>query len=104
MTNEMKIWLIAKNILDNHGYMVDNISIHEHEENFDCFMKIYCSEGYCWELSKEVIEQEDITKGDSRLLATSDDFEYLFSEPWEGFNESGIEKAIEILSRYGVAE
>tara|TARA_R110000851_G_scaffold318322_1_gene482130 strand:- start:208 stop:519 length:312 start_codon:yes stop_codon:yes gene_type:complete len=103
MTKEKKIWIIANNILETHGYMVDNISIHDHKDGFDSFIKIYCSDGYCWELKKELIVNEELGACDSHLLADENDWDYQFSEPWDDFKESGIDKAIELLGGYGIS-
>lgn len=99
MSKEKFIWDIVSEILDSHGDMVDDISIHEHEECNDKFRKIYCSKGYCFEISEIPDEQEvwDDHRGEymeKRVL------EYEFNEPWDGFNEAGIDEAIKILNVY----
>jgi hypothetical protein len=107
MTKEKKLWGIVQNIMDNHGDEVDNISIHESGDWIDDYeegLKIYCSEGFCWELSREkCCEPEEVNETAVQDLQ-DDGFVYSFSEPWDGFKESGIDKAIKILGAYGVAE
>lgn len=94
-SKERIIWEIVDSILENHGDMVDNISIHESsgsycEEN----RKVYCSQGYCFELEKIEADESD-TSG------VEDGYVYSFNEPWDGFKEAGIDSAIQILSQYG---
>lgn len=103
MTKERKLWLIVQDILDNHGDYVDDISIHEstgywQDEGF----KIYVSAGYCWEIGREeMCAAEEVLNYEG---VDEDGWSYSFSEPWEEFKESGIDKAIEILGAYGLAE
>jgi len=103
MDKRKKIWLIVQKILDNHGDEVDNISIHQSGEWVDNLQegyKIYCSEGYCWEISREKA-CDSIEVEDNYLEGLQNDgFVYSFCEPWDDFLISGIDKAIEILERY----
>lgn len=100
LTKKKQIWLIVKNILDNHGDFVDNISIHEHNDCGDEFIKIYCSQGYCFELGKIYDEQEVFDEKKGKYVEKTV-FEYEFTEPWDGFKEAGLDKAIQILGVYG---
>jgi len=99
MTKERKIWDIVQNILENHGDFVDNISIHEGSDIDNESITIYNSDGYCWELLKgEVCEPDEVRNFDD---VDADGCVYSFQEPWEDFKNSGVDKAIEILSVYG---
>jgi len=93
MTRERLIWNIVSEILDTHGDEVDGMSIHEYTDAYgNDNRKIYHNQGYCFELSKE--EASDIE------ACIEEGFVYTFSEPWDGFQEAGIDKAIEILNEY----
>lgn len=98
---EKRLFEIVKDILENHGTDVDNISIHDSRTIYeeDEGYKVYCSEGYCWEVEKTYICDPDEVQDYSDV--DSSGFRYTFAEPWDGFKESGIEKAIEILGAYG---
>ena len=104
MTKEKQLWLIVQNILDTHGDQIDGISIHDDDdfrmgtENF----KIYHHDGFCWELQREsMCDPDDVDDVDPMEGVDDDGFVYSFAEPWDGFKESGIDKAIEILGTYG---
>ena len=98
MNKELFIWNVVTEILENHGDMVDDISIHENYQYDDECRKIYCSEGYCFELMREkVCEPEEVEETAVQDLQ-KDGFVYSFTEPWDGFKEAGIDKAIEILN------
>lgn len=93
-SEERHLWEMTSDILDNHGDMVDDIHICEHEEFGTEYRKVYCSEGYCLELSKEeswMDEEQTIPGGEEGFM-------YVFTEPWDGFKEAGYDKAVEILS------
>ena len=77
MSKEKQIWDIVSYILGNYGEEVDGISIHESEkaENGELHRKIYTH----------------------HMNIVEDGCVYYFCEPWDEFNEAGIEKAIEIL-------
>lgn len=86
------LWEMTSDILDNHGDMVDDIHICEHEDDYgDEFRKVYCSAGYCLELVKE--DPTEDTEPD-----IEDGKVYRFSEPWDGFKEAGYDGAVEVLS------
>jgi hypothetical protein len=88
------IWDIVSEILSTHGDMVDSIHIIEYKDAYDNEnRKIYHSDGYCFELSKE---EADV----NGFCDVEDSFVYIFFEPWDGFKEAGIDKAIEILNEY----
>ena len=93
MSKEKFIWDIVSEILESHGDCVDDISIHEYEEFEDQFYKVYCSKGYCFELSKIKADEDQFDN-------TECGFVYSYSEPWDGFKEAKIDKAIKILNRY----
>ena len=99
MSKEKFIWDIVSEILESHGDMVDDISIHEHTECYNRFRKIYCSKGYCFELS-EMPEEQEIWNSDISEYVNKRVLEYEFSEPWEGFKSAGIDEAIKILNTY----
>lgn len=93
MSKEKQIWDTVSHILGNYGEEVDGISIHESEkaENGELHRKIYTPHGYCFELTCYTdCDPEDIDNIENGCV-------YCFSEPWDGFNEAGIDKAIEIL-------
>lgn len=93
MSKEKELWDIVTSILDTHGDNVDSISIHEYTDFCTEKRKIYCSQGYCFELER--IESDEETTSD-----VEDGFVYCFSEPWDGFEEAGINEAINILIKY----
>ena len=100
---EKQIWELSKNIIAAHDCgdicNIDDISIHQWKDEIDDEqIKIYCSSGYCWELKKEyVCRVENYCNHEG---VDNDGFCYTFCEPWEGYKESGINKAIEILTPY----
>lgn len=98
-TKEKFIWDIVTEILENHGDFVDDISIHEHED-IDEHRKVYCSQGYCFELSKKEIDLAEDESNDEAFEEDGILYEYFFTEPWDEFKEAGIRKAIEILNTY----
>lgn len=98
MNKEKYIWDLASRILDNCGEESDGISIHESEEseNGELHRKIYTHHGYCFELTC-------YTNCDSEGIDNAEDgCVYSFCEPWDGFNEAGIDKAIEILKGFPI--
>lgn len=100
-TKNKEIWVIVQDILINHGYEVDGISIHESDTSVaEEAFKIYSSEGYCFELQK--IYALDPDELDDSAIGDTDEegYVYCFDEPWTGFNEAGIDKAIELLGHY----
>ena len=93
-SKERLLWDIVSEILDTHGDMVDSMHIIEYKDAYDNEnRKIYHSDGYCIELSKE-------EENENEVHGVEDGFVYTFSEPWDGFKEAGIDKAIEILNEY----
>ncbi|MDV3115427.1 hypothetical protein RJT06_02470 [Bacteroides ovatus] len=93
MSKEKQIWDLVSRILDNCGEESDRISIHESEDtgNYEFHRKIYTHHGYCFELTCYTdCAPEEISDVENGCV-------YCFSEPWDGFNEAGIDKAIEIL-------
>ena len=93
MSKEKQIWDIVSHILGNYGEEVDGISRHESEkaENGELHRKIYAHHEYCFELSCYTdYDSEDIDNAEDGCV-------YYFSEPWDGFYEAGIDKAIKIL-------
>lgn len=100
MNKEKQIWDLVSYLLEEYGYELNGISIHQHDDFEDKFRKIYHHEGYCFELKRfhyELTEDEickDCIEEDGNL------FEYVFIEPWDGFKEAGIDKAIELLKSY----
>jgi hypothetical protein len=100
MKKEKFIWNIASEILENHGDEVDNISIHSHLDCYDERYKIYCSDGYCFELKKEYICEPDDVEDTSVSDLQDDGYVYHFTEPWDKFKTAGINKAIELLNIY----
>ena len=100
-SKERFIWDIVNEILESRGETVDDISIHESGDSIDESYKIYCSDGYCFELEKQSHCEPDELDDYSDIHALeSDGCTYHFSEPWDGFKEAGIDKAIEILNQY----
>lgn len=94
MSKEKLIWDIVSEILDTHGDMVDSIHIIEYRDAYDNEnRKIYHSDGYCFELSKEKADENE-------FFGVEDGFVYTLSEPWDGFKKAGIDKAVEILNEY----
>lgn len=83
------IWDITTQLLEKYGENVEGISIHENSEDGEIQRKIYCSLGYCFELSKEQVPHDGLTSENGYI--------YSFCEPWDGFKKAGIDKAIEIL-------
>jgi hypothetical protein len=92
-SEEKFIWDIVTEIYESHGSDVDDISIHKHEEFGDQFYKVYCSKGYCFELSKIEADEDQFDNVEYGFV-------YSYSEPWDGFKKAGINKAIEILNIY----
>lgn len=93
MSKEKYIWDLASCILDSCGEESDGISIHESEDtgNGELHRKIYTYHGYCFELTCYTdCDPEEIYNVENGCV-------YCFSEPWDGFNEAGIDKTIEIL-------
>lgn len=99
-TKEVFIWDIVTEILENHGDFVADVSIHEHDEYVDICRKIYCSDGYCFELKKETVCDPDEVNETAVEGLEPDGCVYSYDEPWDGFKEAGIDKAIEILNAY----
>lgn len=96
MSKEKQIWDLVSRILDNYGEENDGISIHESEDivSGELNRKIYTHHGYCFELTCYTeCDPEEISDVENGCV-------YCFSEPWDGFNETGIDKAIEILIEY----
>lgn len=100
-SKEMLCFLLVVEILETHGSEVDNISIHESgdglEGEYDAF-KVYNSDGYCFELKKEyACEPDEVSQFEG---VDSDGYCYTFCEPWDGFKEAGIDKAISIFQEF----
>lgn len=94
MSKEKFLWDIVSVILTTHGDEVDNISIHEHSDSYENeHRKIYCSLGYCFELSKEEADENEVH-------GVENGYVYSFNEPWEGFKAAGIDEAINLLNEY----
>jgi len=98
VSKEKKIWEIVQKILDNHGDFIDNISIHESSSIDNESIKIYHSDGFCWELEREKVCEPDEVKNFDDVDA--DGYVYSFQEPWEDFKQSRINTAISILLSY----
>lgn len=95
-SEERHLFEMVKDILDNHGDMVDDVHICEHAggDYFDEInYKVYCSAGYCLEIKRELYDEDN-------FMDLEDGFVYKFSEPWDGFKEAGYEGAVEVLSQY----
>lgn len=96
-SEERHLWEMTSNILDNHGDMVDDVHICEHEEFGTEYRKVYCSEGYCFELTRELSWKDE----EQTVPADEEGYFYSFCEPWDGFKEAKYEGAVRVLSAYG---
>lgn len=100
MNKEKQIWDLVAYLLEEYGSELNGISIHQHGDYDDKFMKLYHHEGYCFELKKYYIE---LAEDEGCINCVEEDgklYEYEFIEPWDGFKEAGIDKAIELLESY----
>ena len=95
---EVIIFGLANKILETHGDRVDSMDLIENSINGDESIKIYHGKGHCFELKKEYIcEPDEVLNFDG---VCDDGYCYTFFEPWDGFTETGIDKAIELLNEY----
>lgn len=76
----------------NKLHIIDNSRFPEERKEY----RIYHSDGYCFEVSKEKIYLAEDESNDSAICG----YEYLFDEGmFEGFKEVTVEKAIELLKQ-----
>ena len=88
--------------MGNHGDRVDSMDLIESNHGDDEFIKIYHGKGHCFELEKEYICEPDEVSNFEGVY--KDGYCYTFCEPWDGYTEIGLDKAIELLSEYANQE
>lgn len=55
--------------------------------------RVHHKNGHCWDISKEKVAPDD------HELNAIDGYAYSFSEVWEGFDNKGIDNAIELMKK-----
>lgn len=107
MIKEKYIWLLAKEIINTHGDIIDHLHLIEHcSDGFRSHIKIYHGDGYCFELEKqEHCSPSDYDEYKSDIVdLQKDGCTYHFGEPWDEFRVAGIKQAISFLSEYARLE
>lgn len=84
MTDQQILFEKVKGILETQGDVTDQIHIIETSDITNEEYDIYHTDGFCWSISREFDEP----------MVT-----YSFCEPYDGFKNLGISKAIELLSK-----
>ncbi len=97
-SKEKKLFDIAIRLHSVHGEIIDDVTIITFEEIGIETVKIFCSDGFSWEVKKEfACDPFDVCDHDG---ADADGYSYEFTEPWSDFKESGIDCAINKLFPY----
>lgn len=104
---ERELYKLVNEVLDTHGDLVDKIHIIDNSEFDKKEFRIYHGDGYCWDVTVEtmvetMVEDEvEIFENEGSFTEENGDCVfYGFSEEWDGFKQSGIDKAIELFSEY----
>lgn len=96
MSKERQIFQLVEKLSELEE--IPKIGIHDSSsgEPFETSFRIYHADGYCWDVEKEeyVCEPEDV---EECIGVDEDGCVYRFTESWDGFTETGIDKALEIL-------
>ena len=102
---EMVIFKLATEILDTHGDRVASMDLIESDFDNDNQIKIYHGNGHCFELEQQRhCEPDKVDNFDDIHDLQKDGCTYYFNEPWDGYTEIGIDKAIDLLSEYAKIE
>lgn len=101
MNKQQQLWKLAQDILETHDGLVGKLQLCESNDcDVEFNIKIYHGNGYCWELQKQVHCEPDEVEDYYVTGLEKDGCLYHFTEPWDGFTETGIDKAVEELSIY----
>lgn len=102
LPHEVIIYKLAQEIINTHGDRVDSMDLIEDNHGDYEFIKIYHGKGHCFDLTKEYICDIDDVENYENVY--KDGYCYTFCEPWDGFTQIGIEKAIKLLNEYAKIE
>lgn len=99
LSDEKRIWLLAEDIyLKDEGIKGKMHVVRCYSHHFKEGLRIYHAEGHCWEIFKEYVcepkECQEYPKADN------DGHAYTFIEPFDEFKKTGIEVAIEKMSKH----
>lgn len=98
MNKNIQIYLMIKDILENHGDMIDNLHIIENESVDEESFRIYHGDGYCFDINKEYICEPDEVDGFEDV--EPDGFMYSTYFGWDGFKPCDENIVIDLLSNF----